>query len=345
MGWSTLYLVIGILAGILGIWNLARQRNIFLSLTGILWFLVVLFDLYIPRIYNYHIVRDLPGVGDALPLRGHPDLHHPVLLLGRTPASPRSSGPGPAAAAPRPEGAQRPACRLAQRGHLARAEALHRRSQRQGRRGCPRQPARCAAARRAKSRTFPWPCPASVRRGRHPRRPGARAAARWGRSLPRLRPAISVKRPVVRADILAFLAPVETRAPGAHDVGMEDRSRGGSPLQAAHRVHDARLRDGARRDTPPCTVGRSRRDRGRRGCSGCGENRREGDDGACDDEHRAQAGHDGEPVPAVCAQTARGKQGLFRDARVGKKTQGARGTPRAASRRPARPRSMSTAVR
>jgi hypothetical protein len=63
MGWSTLYLVLGILAGILGIWNLARQRNIFLSLTGILWFLVVLFDLYIPRIYNYRIVGDLPGVG------------------------------------------------------------------------------------------------------------------------------------------------------------------------------------------------------------------------------------------------------------------------------------------
>ena len=63
MGWSTLYLILGILAGILGIWNLARQRNVFLSLTGILWFLIILFDFYIPKVYNYHIVRDLPGVG------------------------------------------------------------------------------------------------------------------------------------------------------------------------------------------------------------------------------------------------------------------------------------------
>jgi hypothetical protein len=63
MTWSTLYLVLAILAGIFGIWNLARQRNIFLCLTGILWFLVVLFERYIPNAYGYHIVKDLPAVG------------------------------------------------------------------------------------------------------------------------------------------------------------------------------------------------------------------------------------------------------------------------------------------
>jgi hypothetical protein len=63
MGWSTLYLVVAILAGIIGIWNLARQRNIFLALTGILWFLVVLFEQYIPRVYSYHIATGLPAVG------------------------------------------------------------------------------------------------------------------------------------------------------------------------------------------------------------------------------------------------------------------------------------------
>ncbi|MGA2480626.1 MAG: hypothetical protein ABSG63_17905 [Spirochaetia bacterium] len=64
MGWSTVYLVLAILAGILGIWNLARQRNVFLSLTGILWFLVVLFKQYIPQYYNTVIIRGVPVVGD-----------------------------------------------------------------------------------------------------------------------------------------------------------------------------------------------------------------------------------------------------------------------------------------
>jgi hypothetical protein len=63
MGWSTLYLVIAILAGIIGIWNLAQQRNIFLSLTGILWFLAILFEQYIPRVSGYHLVSGLPALG------------------------------------------------------------------------------------------------------------------------------------------------------------------------------------------------------------------------------------------------------------------------------------------
>jgi len=63
MGWSTLYLVIAIVAGIIGIWNLARQRAIFLSLTGILWFLIVLFERYIPKVYGYHIAEGMPALG------------------------------------------------------------------------------------------------------------------------------------------------------------------------------------------------------------------------------------------------------------------------------------------
>jgi hypothetical protein len=63
MGWSTVYLIIAIIAGILGIWNLARQRSIFLALTGILWFLVILFQSYIPRVYEMHLVAGIPSVG------------------------------------------------------------------------------------------------------------------------------------------------------------------------------------------------------------------------------------------------------------------------------------------
>jgi len=66
MGWSTVYLVLAIITAILGIWNLARQRNVFLSLSGILWFLIVLFKQYIPRVYDYNLISGLPVVGDLL---------------------------------------------------------------------------------------------------------------------------------------------------------------------------------------------------------------------------------------------------------------------------------------
>lgn len=66
MGWTTVYLIIAIVVGFLGIWNLARQRNVFLSLTGILWFLVVLFSYYVSSVYKYHIVAGLPELGELL---------------------------------------------------------------------------------------------------------------------------------------------------------------------------------------------------------------------------------------------------------------------------------------
>ncbi len=66
MGWSTVFLVLAIIAAIIGIWNLARQRNVFLSLTGILWFLIVLFMRYIPNVYNYNLISGLPLVGELL---------------------------------------------------------------------------------------------------------------------------------------------------------------------------------------------------------------------------------------------------------------------------------------
>jgi hypothetical protein len=63
MGWSTLFFIVAIIVGIIGIWNLARQRSIFLSLAGILWFLIVLFERYIPSVYTYRIAEGVPGLG------------------------------------------------------------------------------------------------------------------------------------------------------------------------------------------------------------------------------------------------------------------------------------------
>jgi len=63
MVWSTVYLVIAVIAVIVGIWNLARQRAIFLSLAAVLWFLIVLFERFIPKVYDYHIADGVPALG------------------------------------------------------------------------------------------------------------------------------------------------------------------------------------------------------------------------------------------------------------------------------------------
>jgi hypothetical protein len=67
MGWSTVYLIIAIIVGILGIWNLARQRNAFLAVAGVLWFLVILFKFFVgDSVYGLVIVQGVPAIGDLI---------------------------------------------------------------------------------------------------------------------------------------------------------------------------------------------------------------------------------------------------------------------------------------
>lgn len=66
MAWSTVYLILAIIVAVLGIWNIARQRSIFLSLIGIVWFVVVLFERWVPEAYNFVVARGLPSVGNIL---------------------------------------------------------------------------------------------------------------------------------------------------------------------------------------------------------------------------------------------------------------------------------------
>jgi hypothetical protein len=62
--WHTVYLIISIILGILGIWNLARQRNVFLAIASIFWFLIVLFRFFVPNIYDYILISGMPSVGE-----------------------------------------------------------------------------------------------------------------------------------------------------------------------------------------------------------------------------------------------------------------------------------------
>ena len=65
MAWSTVYLVLAIIVAILGIWNIARRRSIFLSLIGIVWFVFVLFERWVPDAFGFIILRGL-SVGNLL---------------------------------------------------------------------------------------------------------------------------------------------------------------------------------------------------------------------------------------------------------------------------------------
>jgi hypothetical protein len=66
MAWSTIYLVLAIIVAVLGIWNIARSRSVFLSLIGIVWFVFVLFERWVPEAYRFVIVRGMPSVGSLL---------------------------------------------------------------------------------------------------------------------------------------------------------------------------------------------------------------------------------------------------------------------------------------
>ena len=66
MQWGTIYLILAILAGGFGIWKIARGRNVFLGLLGILWFLIILFKFYVPDLFDMRLIKGIPTLGRLL---------------------------------------------------------------------------------------------------------------------------------------------------------------------------------------------------------------------------------------------------------------------------------------
>lgn len=66
MSWNILYLILGILCIVAGVWRLARGGNIYVVLTAIFWFLSVLFLFFVPKAYNYNISKNLPSLGRTI---------------------------------------------------------------------------------------------------------------------------------------------------------------------------------------------------------------------------------------------------------------------------------------
>jgi hypothetical protein len=59
MAWSIVYFIIAIIAAVIGVWNLAQRRFVFLSIACLVWFLIVLFTFIIP--VNIMAFELLPG--------------------------------------------------------------------------------------------------------------------------------------------------------------------------------------------------------------------------------------------------------------------------------------------
>ena len=66
MSWKLVYLLISIVCLIAGVWRLARGGNIFIVLTGFVWFFTVLFLFYLPDVYNFVLIEGVPTLGKLL---------------------------------------------------------------------------------------------------------------------------------------------------------------------------------------------------------------------------------------------------------------------------------------
>lgn len=66
MEWRIIYLIIGIVTLIFGIWNLAQKKGFYLPIAGIFWFCVILFRFFVSDIYDFVIIKGMPSLGNLL---------------------------------------------------------------------------------------------------------------------------------------------------------------------------------------------------------------------------------------------------------------------------------------
>jgi hypothetical protein len=60
------YLIIGIVCLIAGVWRLARRGNVIAFIVGILWLVTVLFQFYVPAAYNFKPLDRIPSAGNLV---------------------------------------------------------------------------------------------------------------------------------------------------------------------------------------------------------------------------------------------------------------------------------------
>ena len=64
--WTTIYLILSVLVGGLGVWNLARSRNPYLGIAGLLWFVAVLLRFFLPSLSELVLVAGTPELGNLV---------------------------------------------------------------------------------------------------------------------------------------------------------------------------------------------------------------------------------------------------------------------------------------
>jgi hypothetical protein len=66
MAWNVICLIGGIATLVLGVFSLMQKKHFFLSLAGIVWFLVVLFNFFVANVYNFILIQGVPSLGNLL---------------------------------------------------------------------------------------------------------------------------------------------------------------------------------------------------------------------------------------------------------------------------------------
>jgi len=66
MAWNVVFLIGGITTLVLGIYSFTQRKRLFLSIIGVVWFLIVLFKLFIPNVYGFVLIQGIPVLGDIL---------------------------------------------------------------------------------------------------------------------------------------------------------------------------------------------------------------------------------------------------------------------------------------
>jgi hypothetical protein len=83
MDWTYVYLGIAVLCFLAAGWRLSRGNKPLLPLVGILWFLVVLFQFFIPEVYRFNPIRGVPSLGHLIHYVVMPILILILVAVGR----------------------------------------------------------------------------------------------------------------------------------------------------------------------------------------------------------------------------------------------------------------------
>lgn len=66
MTWNTIFFIIAAVVLAFGIYRIIRVGGNYLSYTAIAWFIAIFFMMYIPGVYDMHLIDGIPSLGKII---------------------------------------------------------------------------------------------------------------------------------------------------------------------------------------------------------------------------------------------------------------------------------------